>query len=344
MKRIVLCCDGTWNRADQQVDGKPCPTNVVKIAYRLCKRDANGIEQLIYYDQGVGTGVLEDRILGGATGAGLEQNIHDALIFLLANYEKGDEIYIIGFSRGAFTARSIGGMIHKCGIIRREFVEQYIAAETMYHDAAIGAESPTARQFRAQYSVDGERDTPIQMIGVWDTVGALGIPLRGLRASNKKQFEFLDTNLNPAVKFAFHALAIDEHRNPFEPTLWTSPPAPGQTVRQVWFPGVHSDIGGGYKEVDLSDGSLKWMMECATEAGLCFDPEVTGRHPLHPKAEGTIHDSMTIVYRLSGTLERPIGTSGTESIHPSAIDRWKKVPGYRPTNLAAYFKRVGGPG
>src|SRR5256885_6520626 len=114
MKRIVLCCDGTWNRADQAVAGKPCPTNVIKIAYRLCKRDPDGIEQIIYYDQGVGTGDAEDKLLGGATGAGLEQNIHDSYIFLMANYEPGDEIYIFGFSRGAFTARSIGGVILQC--------------------------------------------------------------------------------------------------------------------------------------------------------------------------------------------------------------------------------------
>jgi uncharacterized protein (DUF2235 family) len=341
MKRIVLCCDGTWNRADQESAGKPCPTNVIKIAYRLCKR-ADDIEQIIYYDQGVGTGDLEDKLLGGATGAGLEQNIHDAYIFLMANYESGDEIYIFGFSRGAFTARSISGMIHKCGIIRREFVEQYLAAETLYHDANVKAGDPAGKQFRTDFSLDGAKDTPVQMIGVWDTVGALGIPLRGLRAHNREEFQFLDTELNPAVKFAFHALAIDEHRGPFEPTLWATSD-PGQTVRQVWFPGVHSDVGGGYKESDLSDITLEWMIQCATEAGLAFDKAVTDKHLLHPKADGTMHESMTLFYRVEGKHERPIGALPTESVHPSAAERWDKVPGYRPNNLRDYFKRIGDP-
>lgn len=342
MKRIVLCCDGTWNRADQEDAGKPCPTNVIKIAYRLCKRAPDGTEQIIYYDQGVGTGDTEDKLLGGATGAGLEQNIHDAYIFLMANYEPGDELYIFGFSRGAFTARSIGGMIHKCGIIKRECVEQYLAAEKMYHDPNVKATDQAAQDFRAAYSVDGGTDTPVQMIGVWDTVGALGIPLRGFRAVNKKEFQFLDTDLNPAVKYAFHALAIDEHRSPFEPTLWNATPGANQVVQQVWFPGVHSDIGGGYKESDLSDGSLQWMIDGAKQAGLVFDPAVMNVHGIHPKPEGTIHDSMTLVYRLEGQYQRPIDKGDpTQSVHQSATDRWDRVPGYRPDNLRKYFQDTG---
>jgi uncharacterized protein (DUF2235 family) len=124
MKRLVLCCDGTWNRADQERDGAPCPTNVVKFAYRIAKRDAD-VPQIIYYDQGVGTGNLVDRLSGGALGEGLEDNIHDAYRFLVANYEPGDELYVFGFSRGAFTSRSIVGMIRKCGILGREHVRHY---------------------------------------------------------------------------------------------------------------------------------------------------------------------------------------------------------------------------
>jgi uncharacterized protein (DUF2235 family) len=353
MKRLVLCCDGTWNRADQEDAGKPCPTNVIKIAYRLAKeakdpKDPEGknppIQQIIYYDQGVGTGDFEDKVLGGATGAGLEQNIHDAYIFLMANYEPNDEIYIFGFSRGAFTARSIGGMIHKCGIIKREYVEQYINAERMYHDAKVTADSPDAKAFRQKYSIDDP--TPVRMIGVWDTVGALGIPLRGLRAVNKEEFQFLDTTLNPQVKFAFHALAIDEHRTPFEPTLWKAGNTPEQTVEQRWFPGVHSDIGGGYKESDLSDGSLDWMMKCAATAGLVFDDKVCQLHKITPKPEGVIHDSMTLVYRVEGKYVRPIDAKGadpTQVVDDSAVKRWDAVASYRPDNLRAYFKHIGDP-
>jgi uncharacterized protein (DUF2235 family) len=343
MKRLVLCCDGTWNRADQEDAGKPCPTNVIKIAYRLCKKDPAGVEQIIYYDQGVGTGDFEDKLLGGATGAGLEGNIHDAYIFLIANYEPGDDIYLIGFSRGAFTARSIGGMIRKCGIVKRTSVERYHEAIDMYHDATIHPDDARAVDFRAQYSLVDP--VPIKMVGVWDTVGALGIPLRGLRAANREKYEFHDTELSGIVQWAFHALAIDEHRTPFEPTLWLNKPKPGQTVEQVWFPGVHSDIGGGYGQHELSDGALDWMMRCGERAGLAFDKGVTDTHPLTTDPAGTIHDSMTVVYRVEGVYERPIApdTDATQSIHPSAIQRWDRVNTYRPKNLREYFKRVGDP-
>jgi uncharacterized protein (DUF2235 family) len=343
MKRLVLCCDGTWNRADQEVDGKPCPTNVIKIAYRLCKKDPAGVEQIIYYDQGVGTGDFEDKLLGGATGAGLEGNIHDAYIFLIANYEPGDDIYLIGFSRGAFTARSIGGMIRKCGIVKRESVERYHEAIDMYHDANVHPEDPRAVDFRAQYSLVDP--VPIKMVGVWDTVGALGIPLRGLRAQNREKFEFHDTELSGIVQWAFHALAIDEHRTPFEPTLWLNKPKAGQTVEQVWFPGVHSDIGGGYGQHELSDGALDWMMGCGERAGLVFDKGVTGTHQLTANPAGAIHESMTPVYRIEGIYERPIApdTDATQSIHPSALQRWDGVKEYRPRNLRDYFRRIGDP-
>src|SRR5688572_14428618 len=119
MKRLVICCDGTWNSADRESEGVPCVTNVVKVAYRIAKRDGD-IPQVIFYDQGVGTGNLIDKVTGGASGDGLEENIHDAYRFLIANFEPGDELYIFGFSRGAFTARSISGMIRKCGIPSRE--------------------------------------------------------------------------------------------------------------------------------------------------------------------------------------------------------------------------------
>ena len=131
MKRLILCCDGTWNKADQEDNGVPCPTNVVKLGYRVAKRDG-AIPQIVYYDQGVGSGNILDRYTGGAFGEGLEDNIHDAYRFLVANYEPGDELFLFGFSRGAFTARSIGGMVRKCGVLGREFVQHYRDAIALY--------------------------------------------------------------------------------------------------------------------------------------------------------------------------------------------------------------------
>jgi uncharacterized protein (DUF2235 family) len=345
MKRLILCCDGTWNRADQESNGKLCPTNVIKIAYRLCKQGATGTQQIIYYDQGVGTGPdLLDKIEGGVGGLGLEENIHDSYIFLLANYEPGDEIYLFGFSRGAFTARSIGGMIRKCGILSREFVEQYPAAEKLYHDAAVHPDDPKAVDFRTKFSLTKNEGIPIQMIGVWDTVGALGIPLRGLRAHNRKEFEFHDTQLSGIVKYAFQALAVDEHRVPFEPSVWAYKPKPPQVVEQVWFPGVHSDVGGGYGDTFLSDIALGWMIDRAKSAGLEFDDGVMKSHPTHPTPTGKMHDSMTVFYRLEGKLERPIGIDDpTQALHPSVRERWDADPNYRPKNVRDYFVRTGDP-
>jgi uncharacterized protein (DUF2235 family) len=334
---------------------------VIKIAYRLAKRDPvrPDVEQIIFYNQGVGTGNWADKITGGATGAGLEDNIHDAYIFLVANYEPEDEIYLIGFSRGAFTARSIGGMIRKCGILKRECVREYRHAEDLYHDADTHPDDKTAVDFRASNAIRGAGFVPIQMVGVWDTVGALGIPLRGLRATNKKKFQFLDTELSGTVKFAFHALAVDEHRAPFEPTLWKYKPKPDQVVEQRWFVGVHSDVGGGYgvprdhPPDSLSDIALEWMMASARRAGLAFDSAVTEAYPTHPVATATKHDSMTLLYRLQPALERPIGLTNEEGKPPvpdptqlldaSVGARWDKDPKYRPKNVRDYFLRTGDP-
>lgn len=174
MKRLVICCDGTWNRADQEHDGQPCPTNVVKLAFRVAKADG-AVPQIIHYDQGVGTGNAIDRLTGGAFGDGLEDNIYTAYRFLTANYEPGDELYFFGYSRGAYTVRSVVGMVRKCGILSRAAVREYGNAIALYrNDQHPDQEGPSA--FRKAHSITGDQPIPVKCIGVWDTVGALGIP------------------------------------------------------------------------------------------------------------------------------------------------------------------------
>lgn len=354
MKRLILCCDGTWNSADQSSNGTPCPTNIVRIAYRIAKRE-DGIQQIVYYSQGVGTGNSLDRFTGGAFGTGVDDNIFDAYRFLIANYEPHDQLYLFGFSRGAFTARSIAGMIRKCGILKREFVDRYLDATLMYRSD----ESPNAltpKEFRNNYSVNGDQETPIHFIGVWDTVGSLGIPLSGLRNLSKRKHQFHDTELSGSVKNACHALAIDEQRSPFKPTLWQYKPKDGQSVEQMWFPGVHSNIGGGYPDRSLADLSLEWMIQKAHDAGLAFDLNVETHHALQPKIDGKIYRSRKGIYRVLRPHNRLIGISEervrqegttvqgpdpTQKIHPSALDRWEIDPGYRPAGLADYLKRTG---
>jgi uncharacterized protein (DUF2235 family) len=358
MKRLVICCDGTWSRADQERDEVPCPTNVVKIAYRIAKRDQD-VAQVIYYDHGVGTGNILDRLSGGALGKGLEENIHDAYRFLIANYEEGDEIFLFGFSRGAFTARSLGGMVRNCGILRRDSVAQYRNALKLYRDEEHHPDHPYSVDFRARYSIGGEARIPIRCIGVWDTVGALGIPVRGLRGLTRKDYQFHDTELSGSVQYAFHALAIDERRAPFEATLWAYEPKPPQVVEQVWFCGVHSDVGGGYPEIGLSDLALDWMIEKAQGAGLSFDAETQRALPTRGDPRGKLHNSKTGLYRLTPGSDRVIGksllrrrdgeeadegsatTDPTQSLHASVLQRWDSDPSYRPKPLREYFVRVG---
>ncbi len=353
MKRLILCCDGTWNSADQEDNGAPCPTNVVKFGYRVAKRDGV-IPQIVYYDQGVGTGNVLDRLTGGAFGQGLEENIHDAYRFLVANYEQGDEIYLLGFSRGAYTARSIGGMVRKCGVLRREFVQHYRDAIALYRSEHRPTDA-AAVKFRNDYSVSGGEDIKIKFIGVWDTVGALGIPLRGLRQLTRGKHQFHDTELSGVVENAYHALAIDERRAPFEPTLWMYKPKSWQTIEQVWFCGVHSDVGGGYPEYGLSDITLDWMIGKAKGTGLAFDHSAMQAHPLQSDSGAPLHNSKTGFYRLTAGIDRAIGWASknpddpdaakrndlTQSVHSSVYERWDSDPKYRPPALRNHFKRVG---
>jgi hypothetical protein len=367
VKRLVLCCDGTWNRADQESNGEPCPTNVVRIGYRVAKRDAAGVPQIVYYDQGVGTGNTVDRLTGGAIGKGLDDNIYDAYRFLVCNYEPGDELYFFGFSRGAFTARSVVGMARKCGILLAKHARRYGDATALYRDEARPSDAGPV-DFRTRYCSYGNADLEVKFIGVWDTVGALGIPLRGLRWLTKDKYQFHDTELSGSVANAYHALAIDEHRKPFEPALWEYKPKAWQHVEQVWFCGAHSDVGGGYAhdriagspddaprfEPQLADISLDWMIEKARACGLAFDAEVLAANPLALEPRSRIHDSKTGLYNLVPEYDRVIGLAtidrkqtdqpdATQALHPSVLARWDADPGYRPESLKRYFERTRDP-
>lgn len=244
MKRLILTCDGTWNRADQESNGVPCPSNVVKLAYRIAKRDAQGVSQVVSYDQGVGTGNFLDRLTGGAFGQGLDDNILDGYRFLIGNYEPGDEVFVFGFSRGAFTARSLCGMLRKCGVLKRSAIGRYREAVNLYRSGLVRPDDRGPLEFRKAFSVCGAEELPITFLGVWDTVGALGIPVAGLRRLTADKYLFHDTELSGTVKNAAHALAIDEYRGAFQPTLWRWKPKEGQRVTQTWFAGAHSDVGG----------------------------------------------------------------------------------------------------
>ena len=230
-------------------------------------------------------------------------------------------------------------MIRKCGILARPFVRYYREANELYRNDE-HPDDPGPTKFRHDYSVLGEVAIAIKLIGVWDTVGSLGIPLRGLRSLTRTKYQFHDTELSGTVQFAFHALAIDEHRAPFEPTLWAYKPKPAQHVEQVWFCGAHSDVGGGYSETALSDIALDWMIRSARSGGLAFDDATLVAYPLKSNPLGQLHDSKTGLYNFTAGIDRTIGADPTQSLHDSVRKRWEGDANYRPASLKDYFART----
>jgi uncharacterized protein (DUF2235 family) len=359
-KRLIVCCDGTWNTADQATSGHPSPTNVTKLALSLASEDVTGARQCVYYHPGVGTSPRE-RLTGGAFGVGLSRNVLDAYRFLIDNCESGDLLYLFGFSRGAFTARSLAGLIRNSGVLRPENARRISQAWTLYRNRAAMPSGVAATLFRRAYSYEPQ----IQFIGVWDTVGALGIPALGPRwlqpvvTRINRRWAFHDTNLSTHVKGAFHALAIDEQRSAFAPTLWHQQPgADGQEVKQVWFTGVHCDVGGGYPDTSLSDLTLLWMADRAREYGLKFVPHALSSDgpaqmtsdddtdfKVEPDPMAIPHQSWTKFYRLAGPLNRPIGKAedeqhrldGCEYLAASARQHYEADTGYRPPGLVTYL-------
>ena len=363
MKRLVVCCDGTW----QRLQGDKL-TNVALTARAISPRDRVGNPQIVYYSPGVGASVDGLNVWQGVTGDDLDEHLIGAYLFLTLNYEPGDELYLFGLSRGAYTVRSLAGLVRKCGILRRESSDKARAALELYRHRKIDAESPEAKHFRACYAIawprledDGETPEPpmlaeppvdlrIRYLGVWDTVGALGIPrVLPFSFGDKARYEFHDTSLSRAVAFARHAVAIDEKRAAFTPTLWDNveafnPPGAAQRVAQHWFPGDHGGVGGGETARGLSNCALLWMIEGAETAGLAF-----ARQP------GSV---------LSGALaeidpiEAPIGESGGlplldllglrwrtgpgdfADLHETARLRWAANPSYRPRPLEPYGQEI----
>jgi uncharacterized protein (DUF2235 family) len=305
----VVCCDGTWDAPVASSAKTAACTNVYKLWRGLAESDDAGVEQRVFYHEGVGTGGRLDRLLGGGFGAGVAHNICDCYRFLVLNYEPGDTLYLLGFSRGAYTARSLAGMVRNCGILTPQNLGRVGQAFQLYRDRGEDT-SPAgvkAEAFRRDYALE----TRIHFIGVWDTVGSLGVPIP--IPFFRPWWAFHDSDLSSTVDNAFHAVAIDERRGPFKPTLWTRPgEPPRQTLEQVWFPGVHRDVGGGYPRPDLADITLCWMVDRAQTCGLSFDPAHFQRaaNPdpkrryealvVDPNPIGELHTSQTGIWKVWG--------------------------------------------
>jgi uncharacterized protein (DUF2235 family) len=307
IKRLAIFADGTWNSPEDEG-----VTNVLRMA-RAVKPEADGVQQVAFYDWGVGTD--RKKLLGGISGVGIDKNIMDCYRFLVHNFDPGDQLFFFGFSRGAYTVRSLAGFVRNCGLLRREHADRIPDAYKLYRKRSKNSspDQGMAVQFRRKYAVADI--TPIEFVGVWDTVGALGIPVPFWGTLGEREFLFHDTAPSKIVNHARHAVSIDENREDFEPTLWSE--KAGLDLAQVWFPGVHSDVGGGYAEPGLSHCAIQWMIQEAAGFGLELEPHLTGA--IRPDPHDKQHNERKGIYLVRSKHVRPI--SGP--VHVSAKQRWE---------------------
>lgn len=339
MQRHIVLYDGTWNDPSDR-------TNVFRLARYILDRDANGVTQRFRYDAGVGTGRI-GKFLGGAFGVGLSRNLMEGYEWLAKSYREGDEIWIFGFSRGAYTARSLSGLIRKCGLLDIYTPKLLVEAYKLYRDVNEAPDGKNCTVFRENYSLEPD----IHFIGVWDTVGALGIP--GTAISETGAFKWHDQQISKKVKYAYHAMALDEHRKSYDTTLWTT--IDGQKkpenldVEQCWFVGAHANVGGGYGDDALADLPFAWMIQKARAAGLAL------RH-FAPKPDahlGKVVDSfkrflrgvyagISAVFKpgdgrhfrdFRGPKQEDKSIAVNVSVHESVWRRWRADASYRPATL-----------
>lgn len=356
-KRIVICCDGTGNEIESDA------SNVLRLAH-IAKK--NG-DQVVYYDPGVGTagapgndttfrqGML--KFLGMVSAVGLDQNIADAYRFLCNKYEEGDELFIFGFSRGAYTARCLAGLIHKVGIISPDHDNLIEYCQKLFSNFGNFDKSNGFRK------IFGSQSAEIKFLGIWDTV-------RSVFRYDPRKFAIVAqphpfTVKNPSVKKVRHAIAIDERRRFYRQLRWST--AANLDVKEVWFAGAHSDVGGSYPEGEgqLSKIALDWMLKEAVASGLEIDEEVrnkllptgacnnNGYCPADPM--GRVHNSLVggwwlleffpKTWREGGKGFTPFFPLGERRfipegsiLHRSVEKKLKGDPTYRPKNLPKNYK------
>jgi uncharacterized protein (DUF2235 family) len=409
-RNLVILCDGTGNEISENI------SNVLKLYRCLRKTDKTHPRQLVFYDPGVGTLAQPDTwhrikaninlVLGLATGYGLDDNVLSAYAFLVEHYEPGDQIYLFGFSRGAYTVRVLAGLIHKIGLISPEQAnlagsgliayKQYSGAGGGNDFAALtdtGADDegplPAGRyDLAAQFArITSSRWPTIRFIGVWDTVASVIVP-RPDRLYWPSLEELAFTLRNPSVKIFRQAISIDEERCMFRLKKWDEPQEfwsnrfvpddkkEPQDILQVWFAGVHADIGGGYpeKESGLSKYPLLWMIGEAEKAGLNFNHATVNQLAwgvqrknspfsyVAPDVAGQLHNSMTAAWRVLEYIPKsakykewpdrevyfgfyipdcePRLIPEGAHVHESVVKRMDAVTTYRPVNLPASFVTV----
>lgn len=349
-KQIVVCFDGTWNDPTES-------TNVQRLfdaleagpdmrlytpvgpldgsaaaggALPYLQREGNGL--LAFYLEGVGATGLHESWLEGALGLGLHRRVLHAYLLLSQHYAAGDKLWLFGFSRGAWSARSLAGLVARTGLLS--------AAEAADPTAMALAQQRWLRSKRRNEALPegtaywlAHDEQPVQLVGVWDTVGALGVPFfNGIKLvdqAERQSFDFADLSLNPRVAHGRQALAIDENRRDFEPTLW----APRAGVQQAWFAGAHADVGGGYTHTGLSDIALQWMLDEARQLGLAINAKRLQPSPQPDPLQDRHDESRKRLWQMRPVEPRTV--PGDAVLHPSVFTRLQHRPDWRPAALRA---------
>ena len=409
MRNIIILCDGTGNEISENI------SNVLKLYRCLRKTEKTEPRQLVYYDPGVGTLARPDpwhklkqdfnTILGLATGYGLDDNVLAAYDFLARNYQHGDQVYLFGFSRGAYTVRVLAGLIHKIGLITPEQINLAGSGLIAYKqfssdeapklrarfksavEVAAGEDAvQTAFDNAAQFArITSSRWPTIRFVGVWDTVASVIVP-RADRFYWPSLEELAFTLVNPSVQTFRQAISIDERRCMFRLKKWDDPQtykhnrfndahAEPQDILQVWFAGVHADIGGGYpeKESGLSKYPLLWMIDEATKCGLQVNQATVNQLAwgvqrkgspysyVVPDVRGDLHTSLSGAWWILEYLPKsakyrewperqvyfgwyipdgePRLIPDGAVIHESALLRMDALPAYRPVNLPKQYEK-----
>lgn len=395
VKRIILLLDGTWN----DIDAGPADTNIVRMRglisrhlVRVSSRShsgeggdkkvhgytKSGKEHIIYYERGVGTGPF-DRFRGGAFGEGLTQNIRHAYKFLSFWYEPGDEIFIYGFSRGAYTARSLVGYLGSAGLLLRDNCNEELEGLAWRYYRTPPNDRMPADWRRLTDNAHDRNELRVKLLGVFDTVGSLGIPAGIAWRLNRDENGFHDVELSSITDVNLHAVAIDEHRWPFQATLWRQPPFKkyDTKVEQVWFSGAHSDVGGGYIEEEkrdpkaayADDVTLDWMIQRTKHFYRDFPFDLdSGAGAVRERNGAELHNSRSAVYYAWRFAIRSIANVKIEAsfwsyqkevsrdrhahpigerIHISALQRLFPDPSdaspakpYKPANLEKVLKAI----
>lgn len=332
MKRILICLDGTWNESGAAA-GKS-DTNVFRLFQSA--EHFKTPNQVSFYSPGVGTKFLE-KIRGGVFGYGLYEQIKEGYLHVAETYQPGDQVIVAGFSRGAFSARSLASFLVECGVLKDPGTSFFSASDQRSVDHLWELyrnrhEDPDALRTYCSKNCHPPTDTLVGAVAVWDTVGALGVPwemFSGSRLADlaqereNKRLGFLNTRLSPRIARAYHAVALDEQRVPFLPTLWDDPRVATGEIQQVWFAGAHANVGGGFSNRGLSDICLDWMIrQLRKHHGLNLRDAPMNPDAVWEEVGKTDMDQKAakVDGRLVDTL-RPREVPPNSLIHPTAITR-----------------------